>query len=129
MKNKNQFLKGMLLGAITGGVLSLLDKPTRQSMKGYIQCASSKVAHIVLNPGEISRKVKGTVVKLKTTVEQVNEDISYIVDKVEELRELTPKVTDILKETKDSFSKSEESFHLGDVLEKEETNDKMRKAL
>ncbi|WP_066069397.1 YtxH domain-containing protein [Neobacillus soli] len=116
MTKKNQFWKGMLLGAIAGGVISLIDKQTRQAMKENIQNTSNKVVYIVRNPGEIADKVKETAANLKTTAQQVSEDISYITMKVDELRELTPQVTDILKETKDSFSKNEKEHPLDEVL-------------
>ncbi|MFJ7724998.1 YtxH domain-containing protein [Neobacillus sp. NPDC097160] len=116
MTRKNQFWKGMLLGALAGGAISLLDKQTREAMKENVQKTSSKVAYIVRNPGEITDKVKGTAAKIKTAFEQVSEDISYITDKVEELKELTPQVTDILKETKETFSESDESELLEEVL-------------
>lgn len=45
--------------------------------------------------------------KIRTTVEQVSGDISFIADKVEELREVTPAVTGIVKETKEAFQKEE----------------------
>lgn len=91
----------MLLGAIAGGAISLLDKHTRQTMKENVVTASKKVSYIVRNPGEITEKIR-------TAFEQVSEDITYITDKVEELRELTPQVKEIVKESKDSFSKSDE---------------------
>ena len=120
MTRKNQFWKGMLIGAIAGGAISLLDKQTREAMKENVQKTSSKVAYIVRNPGEISEKVKGTAAKIKTTFDQVSEDISYITDKVEELKELTPQVTDILKETKDSFTENENTNLIEEVLGEEE---------
>lgn len=113
MTGRNQFWKGMLLGAIAGGALSLLDKPTRQAMKENVQRVSGKAAYLVRNPGEITDKVKGTASLIKTTIEEVSEEIAYIVDKVDDLRELTPKVTDALMETKEAFSKSDEA----DVIE------------
>ncbi|EKN63665.1 hypothetical protein BABA_24460 [Neobacillus bataviensis LMG 21833] len=116
MTRKNQFWKGMLLGALAGGAISLLDKPTREAMKENVQKTSGKVAYIVRNPGEIADKVKGTAAKIKTTFEQVSEDISYITDKVEELKELTPQVTNILKESKEAFTDSEEADHIDEVL-------------
>jgi len=120
MTRKNQFWKGMLIGAIAGGAISLLDKQTREAMKENVQKTSSKVAYIVRNPGEISEKVKGTAAKIKTTFDQVSEDISYITDKVEELKELTPQVTDILKETKDTFTENENTNLIEEVLGDEE---------
>jgi gas vesicle protein len=119
MTKKNQFWRGMILGAIAGGAISLLDKQTRHVMKGNVQKTSTKVSYILRNPGEISDKVKETAEKFKTTYMQISEDISYITDKVEELREITPQVTDILKETKDAFSKSDETLLLEEVLGEE----------
>lgn len=119
MMKKNQFWKGMLLGAIAGGAISLVDKQTRQAMKENVQKASNKVCHFVRNPGEITDMVKGTAIKLKTTAQQVSEDFSYITNKVDELRELTPKVTDILKETKDTITKDEGTDLFEEVMEEE----------
>lgn len=120
MTKKNQFWRGMLLGAIAGGAISLLDKQTREVMKENVQKTTTKVSYILRNPEEITDKVMETAEKLKTTVKLVSEDISYITDKVDELREITPQVTDILKETKDTFSKSDESLLLDEVLGEEE---------
>ncbi|MEH7302603.1 YtxH domain-containing protein [Neobacillus drentensis] len=122
MTKKNQFWRSMLIGAIAGGAISLLDKPTRQAMKENVLKTSKKVSYIARNPGEIADKVKGTASKLKETFEQVSEDIAYITDKVDELRELTPQVTDLIKETKETFAKSEEDDLLKDVLGEEITN-------
>ncbi|SMQ65616.1 hypothetical protein SAMN05444673_1310 [Bacillus sp. OV166] len=120
MAKKNQFWRGVLLGALAGGAISLLDKQTREVMKENVQKTTTKVTYIMKNPGEITDKVKETAEKLKTTVKQVSEDISYLTDKVEELREITPQVTDILKETKDTFTKSDEEILLNEVLGEEE---------
>ncbi|MEH7118160.1 YtxH domain-containing protein [Neobacillus vireti] len=124
MTRKNQFWKGMLLGAIAGGALSLLDKDTREAMKENVKKTSGRVSYIVRHPDEISEKVKGTAAKIKSTFETVNEDISFISEKVEELRELTPQVTGLLKETKETFTGNEEDELLNDVLGKGEINDK-----
>ncbi|MEH7307993.1 YtxH domain-containing protein [Neobacillus drentensis] len=120
MTKKNQFWRGMILGAIAGGAISLLDKHTRERMKENVQNTTTKVSYVFRNPGEITDKVKETAEKLKTTVKQVSEDISYITDKVEELRELTPQVSDMLKETKETFSKSDEELLLEEVLGEDE---------
>lgn len=116
MTEKNKFWRGMILGAIAGGAISLLDKHTRGLMKENVQKTTSKFSYVLRNPGEMTDKVKETAEKLKTTVKQVSEDISYITDKVEELRELTPQVTDMIKETKDTFSKADETQLLEEVL-------------
>jgi gas vesicle protein len=99
----NKFWKGMLLGALAGGALSLFDKDTRAAMKENCQKASD----IIKNPKQTYEQTKEAVIKIKTIVEQVNEDLSYISEKVEELRETTPQVTKILKDTKQAFTKND----------------------
>ncbi|WP_462408776.1 YtxH domain-containing protein [Neobacillus sp. Marseille-QA0830] len=105
MTGKNQFWKGMLIGAIAGGAVSLFDRHTRTVMAGNVKKVSGKISYVVLNPGEVTDSIKGTALKVKNTVEQVSGDITYIMGKVDELRELTPKVTESVKEVKDTFTK------------------------
>jgi gas vesicle protein len=106
---KNLFLRGMLFGAIAGGALSLLDKKTRQDMKVNVKKAYEQVSYAARHPREITENIKGTAEKIRNTIEQVSEDISYITGKVDELRELTPQVKEIVKETKSTFSNHENS--------------------
>lgn len=99
----NKFWKGMLWGALVGGAVSLFDKNTRSVMK----CHYLKASEIIKNPGQTYNQVKVAAIKMKTVAEQVNEDLSYISEKVAELRETTPQVANILRETKDAFLKSD----------------------
>lgn len=108
MANLKNLWKGMFWGALAGGAVSLLDKDTRMAAMEGCQKAAKSVTHIIKNPDELTNQVKETAQKWKTTVEEVGEDISFIVSKVDELRETTPKVTKMLKETKDTFTKKEE---------------------
>lgn len=118
--SKNQFWKGMLYGAIAGGALSLFDKDTRQIMKKNVSKVYQQVSYVVRHPGEISDQVKETAEKLRTTFEQVSEDISYITGKVDELRELTPQVKEIVKDTKDNFSQNDDDALYEDLLKEVE---------
>lgn len=113
---KNLFLKGMFYGALAGGALSLLDKKTRQDMKVNVKKAYEQVSYIVRHPEEITKNVKESAEKIRNTIEQVSEDISYITGKVDELRELTPQVKEVIKETKSTFSKHEDSTLVEDLL-------------
>jgi gas vesicle protein len=113
---RNLFLKGIVYGAIAGGALSLLDKQTRQAMKVNVKKAYSQVSYVVRHPGEITENVKETADKIRNTIEQVSEDISYIAGKVDELRELTPQVKERVMETKSTFFDDTESDLMDDLL-------------
>lgn len=106
MSEMKNFWKGILLGAVAGGVISLLDKPTRKAVTKNIQKTSTQVGHVLREPSIIVEKVKTTAAQVRETVEQVSEDVIFIKEKVEELSEVTPQVMDIVKETKDAFTKS-----------------------
>ncbi|MDR7077151.1 gas vesicle protein [Neobacillus niacini] len=113
---RNLFLKGIVYGAIAGGALSLLDKQTRQAMKVNVKKAYCQVSYVVRHPGEITENVKETADKIRNTIEQVSEDISYITGKVDELRELTPQVKERVMETKSAFFDDTESDLMDDLL-------------
>lgn len=94
----NKFWKGMLVGALAGGAITLFDRDTRIAMKENCQ----KAAKVIKNPKE-------TASKIWTTVEQISEDIAYITDKVEELRDATPQVKKYFnKNEKEEFEQEEE---------------------
>lgn len=99
--SSRKFWKGILLGAIAGGAISLLDRETRQTVLANCQETGSKVAHYVKHPQEAVRCVKDSTRRIRTTIEDMSEEISFIAEKVEELREITPQVTDIIKDTKE----------------------------
>lgn len=117
MANSNRFWKGMVIGAVAGGALSLLDKDTRTAMKGNWQKVSHGAAALVKNPSQIVNQVKQSAQNFKTSVEQVGEDLSFIAEKVEELRETTPQVTQLLKETKETFTKKEQKVASNEDLD------------
>lgn len=120
--SKNQFWKGVIYGAIAGGALSLLDKDTRQTMKKNVSKVYQQVTYVIRHPGEISDQVRGTAEKIRTTFEQVSEDITFIAGKVDELRELTPQMKEIVKDTKETFSKSDEDDLYEDLLKEVEVD-------
>lgn len=104
MGNSSKFMKGIMLGAIVGGMLSLLDKNTRQSVFQNCRERKDKIVHLMKNPNIVVEQVKETTGKMKTTFEQVNEDVTFITEKVKELKEVTPQVVEIVQETKETFS-------------------------
>lgn len=101
---KSLFWKGVIYGAIAGGALSLIDKNTRQAVIANCKKATNEVSFYVKNPGEAVSQVKEMTNKIKSTVEQVNEDISFIAGKVEELSEGSPTV---VEDTKHAFIEDE----------------------
>lgn len=103
MGNTNRFWKGMLLGALAGGAISLLDKETRQAVVEGIKKGKEEVTYFITHPNEVAEQVRSKTQALRNTVEQVSEDVSFIAEKVEELKEVTPAVVGIVNDTKEAF--------------------------
>ena len=101
--NNTKFWKGVLFGAIAGGAISLFDRHTRKVVFENCQETAGKITYYVKNPGEAANCVKESTRKIRSTIEEVSEEIAFIAEKVDELREVTPQVADILKDTKVAF--------------------------
>ncbi len=105
MGSTKKFWMGMVLGAVAGGGAALFDKSTRQAVKEDFSKVSSGVAYVVKNPNDFIDDIKETAHKVRTTVEQVTEDVAFITEKVEEIKNVPPQVTELVKDTKESLRK------------------------
>ncbi|MFD2445080.1 YtxH domain-containing protein [Bacillus sp. CGMCC 1.16607] len=105
MGKTNKFWTGVILGAVAGGVVSLLDKDTREVVSEKCGKAAKNISYILTHPKEVATNVKEKTIELCTTAKEMGEELSYIFEKIEEVRELTPEVTELVKETKEAFVK------------------------
>lgn len=101
---KSKFISGMIIGAIAGGAISLFDRATRNSVLAGCKKTTSDVTSMIKHPKEAIEKVKTMTSNMRTTMEQVSEDVTFIAQKVEELKDVTPQVVGIVKETKEAFT-------------------------
>ncbi|WP_077210882.1 YtxH domain-containing protein [Bacillus dakarensis] len=107
MGSQNKFFKGILMGAIAGGAISLLDRETRKSVVESCKKGTKEVSYYLSHPTEMAEQIRDKTSKLRTTVAQVSEDVTYIAEKVEELREVTPSVAGLVKDTREAFDQEE----------------------
>jgi gas vesicle protein len=106
MGNTNKFWTGIIVGAVAGGLVSLMDRETRQAVNEKYGKVTKNISYAITHPKEIATNIKEKTYEIKTVASQMSEDISYIVRKIEEVRELTPEVTSMVKETKEAFMES-----------------------
>ncbi|MCQ6275204.1 YtxH domain-containing protein [Bacillus sp. V3B] len=104
--SNTKFWKGVVLGAIAGGALSLLDRTTRYTVIGNCQKTTGKMKYYAKHPQEAVNCVKESTRKICSTMEEVGEEIAFISEKIEELKEIKPQVADLVKDTKEVFVES-----------------------
>lgn len=103
---KNVVCKNMLIGATLGAVLSLLHKPTRNACGEKVSEAKRMFAIYRKNPELLTEQTKQKLDEVKDAARTVSENISFINGQIEELRKTTPKVIELIEETKEHFSKN-----------------------
>ena len=92
----NKFWKGVWWGALIGGAVTLLDKQTRQDL-AY---SGKKVGEVIKNPKQTVQKVKTAARDMQEAYKNIRDDITYISDKLYELKDVPTRVSDIINESK-----------------------------
>ncbi|MBT2255804.1 YtxH domain-containing protein [Priestia megaterium] len=105
MGKRNKLVEGIVIGAIIGGAVSLFDKETRSSVIQGSKKLKDKTTTLIQHPELVTDTVKEKYETIRTTIEQVSEDVSFVAGKVEKLKETTPQVMEIVNDTKEAFVK------------------------
>jgi hypothetical protein len=103
MRNQksNKLWLGILGGAVAGLAISLLDKNTRNSVMTGSKSMMTNAKSMAKNPDDIVGSLKEMSSKLRTSIEQISEDVAFISSKVDEMKEVPPQVAGVIKETKE----------------------------
>ncbi|MHA6260276.1 YtxH domain-containing protein [Sporosarcina sp. CAU 1771] len=107
---KNKFGQFVLVGAITGGLVSMLDRSTREQVAKQLKDGMSKTRYYSRNPEILKSRAMDKKEQIQTIVEQFTEDATYIKGKVDELRLLTPQVKELVVETKEAFVEAKDDY-------------------
>ncbi|WP_064094194.1 hypothetical protein [Rossellomorea aquimaris] len=118
----NKFFKGIVFGAMAGGLLSLLDRTTRQEVGSTLKNSGQYISTYSKNPKQLVDSSREVYEKLKVTADQVSKDIQFISEKVDEIKGMTPQVKEIIEETKETFEDSSEAYK-DTFTEKETANE------
>ncbi|WP_455661811.1 YtxH domain-containing protein [Pradoshia sp.] len=103
MRNQrsNKLWLGILGGAVAGIAISLLDRNTRNSVMSGSKNMMTNVKSVAKNPDDLVGSLKEMSGKLRTSIEQISEDVAFISSKVDEMKEVPPQVAGVIKETKE----------------------------
>ncbi|MBM7700057.1 hypothetical protein [Kurthia huakuii] len=103
----NKLVAGIALGAVAGAVISLLDRQTRQETTQKLKSASANVQYYAANRDELKDNLLAKVEAIQTAYNRIAEDKDYYLEKLEEVKALTPQVKAFVSDTKEAFAEEE----------------------
>ncbi|KKB73577.1 MULTISPECIES: hypothetical protein [Bacillus] len=109
MKGERVVLRNILLGASVGAVMSLLHKPTREACGAKLSACKSKVKLYRNNPNLLTDCIKEKIEETKKLSASVTDDLNFLNQQIRELKETTPKVIELIEETREHFSKKSDN--------------------
>lgn len=105
MKNERMMMKNMMIGASIGAALSLFHKPTRDACGMKWMMCKNKVRLYRSNPELLKNSMITKLDDTKKLAQSLSDDLSFLNKQVSELKKTTPKVMELVEETKEHFSK------------------------
>jgi gas vesicle protein len=103
-------LKGLLVGAAVGVIVSLFDRNTRNDVMNKSKKASSNAKYYAQHRDELVSSAKQQAEKVQNLYSRISEDAAYVGEKVNELKDLTPHVKEMALETKEAFVDTKEAL-------------------
>ncbi|AMQ05118.1 MULTISPECIES: hypothetical protein [Sporosarcina] len=100
----------IIVGALTGAVVSMFDRSTRKHIVKKSNNCISEMKYYAKNTDVLRWKLEEKKDKYKSVFEQLSDDASYIKAQVEELKALTPQVKGLVMDTKDAFVESKDEY-------------------
>lgn len=108
--SENKLLSGVVCGAVIGGALTMLDKRTRDAVIHKSRYIGNQIQYYSKNRQELKSTLEDQATKWKSLYEQFASDATYISQKVNEVKEITPQVKTLLTDTKEAFAQSKEEY-------------------
>lgn len=125
---QSKFSKGILLGALTGAAISLLDRQTRDVMKTRARSAGERARYYNENREVLKHDLEMKINHYKSMYEKLSDDAQYLTSQVNEVKQIAPQVQTLFADTKDAFSSSKEEYKemisssSNEELQKQETS-------
>lgn len=102
---------GILAGAAVGGAFALLDRETREKTVQKATNFKTDAQYVYYNRGEVKEKAQNKFSKVQELIGNVMENKDFYLEKIEELRESTPKLLAQFQQTKEAFSKEDDELN------------------
>jgi gas vesicle protein len=103
--SESKLVKSMIVGAVIGAAISMLDPKTRAHTIKSLKTAKDTVQYYVTHRDELQQIIEQKMQQVQKLYETTQDNVSFIKDKIDEVKEIPIAVQDIVDETKTTFTK------------------------
>lgn len=104
---KSKLVPAVILGALVGAAISMLDKQTREDTVATTKKMKDSVTYYAKNREELQNLIETKVEQAQSLYSTAEQSITSIMEKVEDAKTLPATVSSLLTETKEAFSKKD----------------------
>ncbi|KGR87058.1 hypothetical protein [Lysinibacillus odysseyi] len=102
---KSKLLPAVLLGALTGAVISMLDKNTRQHTMETSKKVKETVMYYAKNSDELVQLIETKAEQAQNLYSSAQKNMESIMSQVEDAKALPDTIMSMVTETKEAFTK------------------------
>ncbi|HWL24414.1 MAG TPA: YtxH domain-containing protein [Ureibacillus sp.] len=103
--SESKLVRSMIAGAIIGAAISMLDRKTREHTVNGLKRAKDTVQYYATHRDELQSMIEQKIQQVQKLYETTQDNVSFIKDKIGEVKEIPVAVQDIMEETKTTFTK------------------------
>ncbi len=101
--SESKLLKSIVIGALTGAVVSMFDRKTREHTIEMSKKAKDAVIYYAKNKDELQHFIEEKIEEVQELYDNASENLNTIVNKIEEVKELPNTIQNIVHDTKSTL--------------------------
>nr|WP_106781167.1 YtxH domain-containing protein [Lysinibacillus timonensis] len=102
--SESKLVKSMIIGALIGGAISMLDRKTREHTINSLKNTKDTVQYYASHRDELQQIIEKKIEQVQKLYETTQDNVSFIKDKIDEVKEIPVAVQDIVEETKTTLN-------------------------
>jgi methyl-accepting chemotaxis protein len=101
----SKFWKGLVIGAMVGGAVTLLDKKVRKQVAEDSKRVGRKIKDVVSHPQKTVECIQNKVNQFTQAYRNISEDLQFISEKATEIKKLSQNTIETVQELKQPTKK------------------------
>ncbi|RUL51598.1 MULTISPECIES: YtxH domain-containing protein [Lysinibacillus] len=108
--SESKLLKSVVIGAVAGAIISMFDRKTREHTIETTKKIKDKMIYYANNREQLQQLIEEKVDEVQELYEKASENVSLIVNTIEEVKEIPESIQHIVNDTKQAFSEQNKTI-------------------